>query len=149
MRIATIIFLVSILTATNVNSQEGKIQLHDIKTSEEIENELESGEIRSSSAAYYYTYIGETEKALETYEIPVEWGLDTMSENEREWFSEYEPVNAQEYLSQRVEKEQIVIISEAHHKPQHRVFTADMLDVFYEKRFMKRTKVGKRITRLL
>jgi len=133
MRIATIIFLISILTATNVNSQEGKIQLHDIKTSEEIENELESGEIRSSSAAYYYTYIGETEKALETYEIPVEWGLDTMSENEREWFSEYEPVNAQEYLSQRVEKEQIVIISEAHHKPQHRVFTADMLDVFYEK----------------
>lgn len=133
MRIATIIFLVLSLTATDVNSQEGKIQLHDIKTSEEIENELESGEIRSSSAAYYYTYIGETEKALETYEIPVEWGLDTMSENEREWFSEYKPINAQEYLSQRIEKEQVVIISEAHHKPQHRLFTADMLEVFYKK----------------
>ena len=32
-----------------------------------------------------------------------------------------------------IEKEQVVIISEAHHKPQHRIFTADMLNVFYEK----------------
>jgi hypothetical protein len=47
----------------------------------------------------------------------------------------YKPVNAKEYILNRAENEQIVILNEAHHNPLHRVFTASLLEELYRQGF--------------
>lgn len=118
-----------------VQGQPQKIQLHDRKFSFEIEKEKEEGRLSDSRAAYYYTYIGEYQKALECYELPLEWNLSAVEHDDSLNFLNYKAVNAEEYIAERLKEETIVIISEAHHKPQHRVFTTELLDELYEKGF--------------
>ncbi len=112
------------------NIKPSSIPLHDLKFSFEME-EME----RKSSAAYYYTFIGQYEKALESYELELEWGLDSLSQKDSLAFLNYKPVNAIDYLAERTKDEQVVIISEAHQKPSHRVFTRKMLAAFYANGF--------------
>jgi len=113
--------------------QENKVFLYENKFSDEIEKELADGTLRTSSAAYHYTYIGNYQKALENYELHLDWGLDSISYQDSLDFLGYKVVPAKEYLSERIEQEQIVIISEAHQKPQHRIFTTELLEDFYNK----------------
>ncbi len=103
------------------------IPLHDLKSSPEIEQEK-----YASNKAYYYAYIGEDKKALETYEVDLAWGFDTITPEHKAEFLTYQPINAIEYLAERTKEEQILIISEAHQKPAHRVFTRQLLRVLYE-----------------
>lgn len=114
---------------------QNKIQLHDKKFSHEIEKEKTEGKLRQISAANYYTYIGNYQKALENYALPLEWGLDTLSEADSLNFLNYQPINAIKYLGEKVKNEQIVIISEAHQMPQHRIFTTALLEKLYANGF--------------
>ncbi|NRB63834.1 MAG: hypothetical protein HRU40_12550, partial [Saprospiraceae bacterium] len=50
-------------------------------------------------------------------------------------FLNYQLINPFRYLKQRTKDEKIIIISEAHHKPQHRVFTRKLLKTLYENGF--------------
>jgi hypothetical protein len=45
--------------------------------------------------------------------------------------SNYTPTNAKDYLIERAKVEQIVIINEAHHNPNHRIFTKSLLQGLY------------------
>ena len=100
---------------------------HELKFTFEIEKELASGTLRQASAAYHYTYIGEYGSALQTYELHPEanWGFDTISlSNPERW----KLIDAIPYLTEIAKDRKLIIISEAHHKPQHRVFTRLLLD---------------------
>lgn len=128
-----ILFLLALLTAHLSTAQQ--VQLYDLKSSEEILEELNAGKLHEASAAYLFTYIGKYREALNQYEVPLAWGLDAMSAAEKADFQQYRPVNAYRYLEQRTKDEQLVIISEAHHKIQHRVFTRNMLSALYNNGF--------------
>jgi hypothetical protein len=106
--------------------------LYEHKFPEEIEEELQAGQLSNAQAAYYYTYIGETEKGLSLYDIPLDWRLGNWTPEDSLRFLSYQPANVFAYLKKRLARERIVIISEAHHKPQHRVFTQRLLPILQE-----------------
>lgn len=135
MKIYLLLITVTLALTPVVYSQNDLSKLFDTKFSYEIENELKNNKLRESSASYYYTYIGEYEKALMTYEVPLAWGLDSLSHADSLAFKKYHPINAYDYLADRTKNEQIVIISEAHQKPQHRVFTLNLLESLYKNGF--------------
>lgn len=118
-----------------LSAQTKNPPLHPKKFSFEIEAELASKKMSASSAAYHYTYIGNYQKALENYALPLDWGLDTMTLKDSLQFLAYKPVNAFEYLKEATKKAELVIISEAHHLPQHRIFTKDLLETLYQNGF--------------
>jgi hypothetical protein len=116
--------------------QAVELPLHDIKFSHEIAKELEDGKLGMPTAACYYTYIGKYKQAAMTYELEsLDWGLDTLTRKDSLAFLQYKPVNAFEYLADRLRNEQIVIVSEAHQSPQHRVFTRKLLRSLHENGF--------------
>lgn len=58
---------------------QNKIKLHDKKFSHEIASELNEGKYRKGSAAYYNTYIGNYQQAINYYSQTLDWDLDTLS----------------------------------------------------------------------
>ena len=130
-----ILILATLISIVNPLFSQKKLQLHDKKFSYEIENEKKEGKLSHSSAAYYFTYIGDYLNSLDNYSLQLDWNLDTISYSDSLKFSKYKPVNAVEYLGEKVQDEQIVIISEAHQMPQHRVFTTTLLKELYESGF--------------
>ncbi len=110
--------------------------LHSIKFSHELTKEMEDGKLRAPTAACHYTYIGKCKEAAMTYELEsLDWGLDTLTREDSLAFLQYKPVNALVYLADRLRSEQLMIISEAHQSPQHRVFTRKLLNSLYENGF--------------
>jgi hypothetical protein len=116
-------------------SRAQRIQTYDLKFTDQILQELKQGKLHEASAAYMFTYIGKYREALKLYEVPLAWGMDAMSAAEKADFQQYRPVNAYRYLEERTKSERLVIISEAHHKVQHRVFTRNMLSALYNNGF--------------
>jgi len=110
-----------------------KMPAHDLKFSHEIEAELATEKVYPSRAAYYYSYIGDYKKAIQTYEVPLAWGLDTVTHKDSLLFLNFHPVAAIPYILERALKEEMIIISEAHQKPQHRIFTLQLLKGLYQK----------------
>lgn len=98
---------------------------HDLKFSHEIEAELAEGKISTNRAGWYYTYIGEYAKAMKCYELPASWGYDTLLIDDT---SKWKLVDAFRYIAKEAKEHRVVIVSEAHHKPQHRIFTRLLLD---------------------
>ena len=61
---------------------------------------------------------------------------DSVLQNEfNKIMNSYVPTNAKEFILSKTKSEQIVIINESHHRPEHRKFTADLLEVLYEQGF--------------
>ncbi|MCB0644356.1 MAG: hypothetical protein KDC44_22080 [Phaeodactylibacter sp.] len=115
---------------------QSSIPLHELYFSYELDSLLESNALRSSGAACYYSYIGQYSKALETYDIPLEWGLDTATTGQIDTFTtRYQAMPAVAALAPALAHQELVIISEAHHKPQHRIFTRQLLPILYEQGF--------------
>jgi hypothetical protein len=126
--------IILILNTSLVVGQE-ELPLHEKKFSFEIEIEKSEGKLSESSTAYYYTYIGNYQKAIENYNLHLDWGLDTISLADSMRFLAYKPINAKQYLKEKTTEEQIVIISEAHQMPQHRIFTTNLLEDLFENGF--------------
>ena len=121
--------------ATAAGAQQSDMEPHDLKFSIQIEEEIKKDSLRKARASYYYTYIGKYRQALETYELTLDFGLDSITSSDSIEFVKFKPANAFEYLSERTKHEQLVIISEAHQKPQHRIFTANLLQTLYRNGF--------------
>ncbi len=116
--------------------QTSDIPLHEIKFSHEIAQQLADGKLSEPTAACFYSFIGQNRQALQTYELEtLDWGLDSMSVADSLRFLEFHPIDAVDYLAKRLSREQIVIISEAHANPQHRVFTRRLLKSLRENGF--------------
>lgn len=83
-------------------------------------------------AAWQYSFIGEYQKALWAFE-QVGVGYPNLSEEEKMYFLSFQPTSARDYILTQAEREQIIIINEAHHQPLHRVFTTSLLKGLYER----------------
>ena len=100
------------------------------KFSHEVYNAIAKGELRSSSASYVLNDIGNYQGALQLNEVALQWGLDTLDIQE-----ELTVVSPESYFSTLDDDINVVIVSEAHHKPQHRIFTRRILKPLYDKGF--------------
>ena len=96
--------------------------------SHEIERKMANDSLRTSSASYHYTYIGDYLSAIQTYDIPVSWGVDAVKIDDG-----YQIVDAAAYITKIADQHQIIIISESHLKPQHRIFSRKLLSVLRNK----------------
>ncbi len=90
--------------------------------SHEIETKLAAGTLREPSASYYYTFIGDYHSAIGTYDIPIWWGVDTID------ISDFRTQPALQRIISEAKKHEVVIISESHLKPQHRIFASKIID---------------------
>lgn len=100
------------------------------KFSKEIE-EVELKEKGHQFASWEYSYIGNNEKVLKLWNINSK-ETKKLSDEEIEQFGLYTPHSAIPYIINQANKHQITIINEAHHKPQHRVFTTKLLEKLYD-----------------
>lgn len=108
----------------------------EFKFSDQIKKELTQEELRSARASWYYSYIGQYQKAMDTYpDVDTRHGFDQLSKEDSLYFTTFKAVNAFDYILERARDEQIIIINEAHHKPIHRVFTRQLLFGLYEAGF--------------
>ncbi|MEM1327189.1 MAG: hypothetical protein AAGI23_14605 [Bacteroidota bacterium] len=78
-------------------------------------------------AAWDYAYIGDIKRLHETWDISAS-PRDSLSKGAIDTFRTYRAVKAIDYILEAAKEEQIVIINEAHHMPQHRVFTTRLLE---------------------
>ena len=132
--LAFLSFIVAIFPSAS--GQPNDLTSHEIKFSHEIAQQLLEGKLSEPTAACFYSYIGQNKQALITYELEtLDWGLDSMSIADSLRFLNFHPVDAVDYLAKRLSGEQIVIISEAHDNPQHRVFTRQLLKSLRENGF--------------
>lgn len=107
----------------------GIAQMHPyLMFSHEIERKIANDSLRTSSASYHYTYIGDYLSAIQTYDIPVSWGVDAVKID-----TGYQIVDAVSYIAKIADQHQIIIISESHLKPQHRIFSRKLLSVLRNK----------------
>jgi hypothetical protein len=85
-------------------------------------------------AAWDYSYIGEIKKMHETWDANAK-SRDSLSAGAIDTFQTYRPVDAIEHILKATKEYQVVIINEAHHMPQHRVFTTQLLAGLSEQGF--------------
>lgn len=100
----------------------GQIPMTELLFSHEIESRIVENKIRSSSAAYNYTYIGNYRSAIQNSDIPISWGVDTLN------LENYLMKNAISEIIQIAKDKEIIIISESHLKPQHRIFAKQIIE---------------------
>lgn len=119
---------ITILLLTIGMSLHGQ-QLHQIYNTQEIDSLVKIEKLRESSAGYYYSYISEYEKAWNTYDMAMSWGIDSLD------LSELSSEPAIPHIVKMAKDSRIVIISESHIKPQHRVFASKIIDTLYHHGF--------------
>ncbi len=91
----------------------------------EIEKDLYEGNIDISRASYLYNNIAEYNQAVSMYDIPISWDVDSISLNQ---------IIIKEAVCDIINSakdKKIVIISESHLKPQHRIFASQIIDSLY------------------
>lgn len=108
--------------------------LHPYLFTADIQAAAAAGELRVSKAAQYYSYIGAYPQALSVpNEVPLEWGFDTLTQADEDYFTRFQPQPAVETLLDKAATAEVLMLNEAHHKPQHRVFTRSLLPGLYER----------------
>ncbi len=95
---------------------ESQAHPYSVKFSYEIEQELADGKISSSRAGILYSLIGDYPMSAFYSDIPISWDVDSMT------LSSYDTRHALPYIVKQAQDHRIVIISENHLKPQHRIF---------------------------
>jgi len=107
-----------IVIVLSITGQMGLTQSHtsEAKFSYEIESDLAEGKIGATRAGLLYSLIGDYRNSTQYSDIPVSWGVDTLS------LDEYTTESALSKIIEASRNERIVIISENHLKPQHRIF---------------------------
>ena len=82
-------------------------------------------------AAWQYSYIGDHKNTLVTWDDNAN-PRKPLTDSLIQTFKTYQPQVAIPYIIEKAKKHQITIINEAHHLPQHRVFTTQLLAELYE-----------------
>ncbi len=90
--------------------------------SHEIEALVVDGSLMPSSASRLYAQIGDYHASMKYSDIPISWGVDSLAYNDLT----FEP--ALPHIIQEARRHQIVIISESHSKPQHRIFASKVVE---------------------
>jgi len=82
-------------------------------------------------AAWEYSYVGDIEKTLEMWDKEAT-ASDTLSDQDIRAFSNFKRNNAKTRIINEAKNKSVIIINEAHHMPQHRVFTTELLQALYD-----------------
>jgi hypothetical protein len=128
--------LLSVSLKAQIPFDFDSIPLYEYKFSRQIRVELAGGDFYVSRMAEQFSYIGKYDEALKIPNDPeLEWGFDTLTEAQQAYFERFQPVDAIDFLIERASDEQIIILNEAHHKPQHRIFTRRLLKGLYDQGF--------------
>ncbi len=100
--------------------------------SEDILNTLDkdTSSYKYLQAAWDLANIGDYENVLKVWDMQnLPPGVLLVADSER--FLQLKAVSALDYIISRAKREQIIIINEAHHQPNHRVFAESLLDSLY------------------
>jgi len=89
---------------------------YEVKFSYQIETLLAEEKISPSRAGLLYSLIGDYQNSTQYSDTPVSWGVDSLD------LKKYSLENALLHITEEAIKHQVVIISENHLKPQHRIF---------------------------
>ena len=102
----------------------GSAQTHpwEVKFSHQIEKDLADEVISASKAAFLYSLIGRYHNSISYSDIPVSWGVDSLD------LIEYSTEKALPNIIEAAKDHQIVIISENHRKPQHRILAKQIIE---------------------
>lgn len=94
---------------------------YQVKFSYQIEQQLAEEKIRPARAGLLYSLIGDYHNSVQFSDIPVSWGVDSLD------VEEYALESALPKIIEAAREHQIVIISENHLRPQHRIFAAQII----------------------
>lgn len=100
---------------------------------EQINEQLENRTLRPSLSYHHLLQIGRYQEVNRATELELEWGLDSLDQKEVRKLDTYDLVNAMNYVIEKSDFHRLIIISEAHTKPEHRVFTRCLLEGLYDK----------------
>lgn len=79
-------------------------------------------------AAWEYSFIGEQIKADQAWDIDLALeAYSPLTAQQKENFKKYKPVPAKDFILTKAAKSRIIILNEAHHKPEHRIFLLSLL----------------------
>ncbi|MCB0644965.1 MAG: hypothetical protein KDC44_25140, partial [Phaeodactylibacter sp.] len=94
----------------------------------------EEADYAAQLKAWNYSFIGDYEQVLKTWDQGAAEKVDTLSTADSLAFrKKFSAEKAIPYILQRAEDAQVLIINEAHHIPMHRVFTTRLLEGLYER----------------
>jgi len=93
----------------------------EVRFSHQIEAEIAEGKIRPARAATLYSFLGEYYTSCTYSDIPVSWGVDELD------LGGLETDDALPYIVEAAKDHQVVIISENHQRPQHRIFASEII----------------------
>jgi hypothetical protein len=82
-------------------------------------------------AAQDFSFIGDHKNAL-FFAAKIHRPYAAIRTADSLYFKSFHAANAKEYILKRAQKEQIIIVNEAHHLPSHRVFISSLLNRLYE-----------------
>ena len=117
-KMKSILNIISLLISTSLVGQQHP---YGLKFSHEIQIGIKEESIRSSTAGTLLSFIGDYYNSVKYSEIKTSWGVDTLDLNH------YEIASAFEKIVEKAKQYKVVIISENHLKPQHRVFAKNII----------------------
>jgi len=99
----------------------------------DIQQQLASKELHESLSYHALLQIGRYREVKENYEQELEWGLDSADRSAIERLKDYHLTDAREFILDQSDQHRLLIITEAHTKPEHRVFSRCLLEGLYER----------------
>lgn len=111
------IFMLFLITNPGVSQNSP----YEVKFSYQIEEDVANGKIGATKAGSLYSLIGEYHIANSYSDIPISWGVDSMD------LELYSTTAAIPKILEQAENHRVIIISENHLKPQHRIFAKQLL----------------------
>ncbi len=115
----TVIILAVLLCAGHIIRAQN--HPYEVKFSYQIESDLANEKITPSKAGLLYSLIGDYQNSNRCSDIPVSWGIDSLTLDNLN----YKP--ALPLIVEQARHRSIVIISENHLKPQHRIFASEII----------------------
>ena len=99
-------------------------------SSDSLRRGVDAGNIRPGEY-HRWVQVGKYGTVNEQTELRLQWDLDTLLPASVAALREYRLVNAEEVIVNKARAADLLIITEAHTKPEHRVFTRCLLDDLY------------------
>ncbi len=99
--------------------------------SDAIYEKIENRELRLSRAYNKLIQIGKYREVNSMTDLKLDWGLDTLKKEELNHLDSFSFFDASTEIIQAAKEHDLVIVTESHTKPNHRVFTSQLLkDLF-------------------
>ena len=135
------ILLISIisLSLSSCVKSKGIIQKTDFKNEYKFSSEIEDKVAKDTVPWKYqisasdYAAKGDYENALKHWDLAMKPREKTFSQTQVDSINKkYTTVNARDYIIKSAKENQIIIINEAHHNSQHRMFTKSLLQKLFD-----------------